>query len=81
MLRIDVDQVDDGLHPSDRVVTFQSADGEREEIAVDKSFVEGHTLSVYPIEREAGRLLVELPRETARGQWRVWISNSAVLER
>jgi hypothetical protein len=80
MLRIDVDQVDEGLHPSEKVVTFQTADGEREEIAVDQSFVDGLSLSVYPIERVSDRLLVELPRETARGQWRVWISNSAVLE-
>lgn len=80
MLRINVDQVDNGLHPSEQVVIFRTADGEREEVAVHRSFVEGNTLSVYPVETGSDRILVELPRESVRGQWRVWVPRLAVSE-
>jgi hypothetical protein len=79
MSHIAVESVEDGLHPNERVVTIRTADGILEELAVDHHSVVGETLRVgYPIAEEPGRLLIELPRETLRGSWRVWVPKPAL---
>jgi hypothetical protein len=67
-------QVEDGLIPSERVVRFDSLDGRREEVSVSERQVEGNTLLASEIHSEGDKVLVELPRESASGRWRVWVS-------
>jgi len=74
MLRVKVDRVREGQHPSEVVVSVATADGAREEVIVDIRSLRDDTLEVgYPVGRDRGRVLVELPRETLRGIWRVWV--------
>jgi hypothetical protein len=48
---------------------------------VDRRSIEHDTIDIgYPVAGEHGRYLIELPRETTTGQWRVWVNQSDVLE-
>lgn len=78
MFRIAVEQVEEGLHPSEVVVTIRTAEGNTEEVAVDRQLVEHRTMRVYPVGNSEDRVLVELPRETLSGAWRVWMPEAAV---
>ncbi len=74
MYRVKVRTVGAGQHPSEAVVAVTTADGKQEELIVDKRALEGNTLRIgYPLRSEAGRFLIELPRETMDGSWRVWV--------
>ena len=80
MARIRVRKVGKGLHPSEVIVAVATADGGEENLVVDLRSLENETLSVgYPIGQESGRVLVELPRETLRGLWRVWVSPDMIV--
>ncbi len=47
---------------------------DRRSVSDDLTIEVGH-----PITRREDRSLVELPRETARGCWRVWVPNDALV--
>ena len=81
MLRVKVRQIREGLHPNEVVVEFDTADGGKQTLVVDRRSLRNDTVRVgYPIGREApNRLLVELPRETLQGSWRVWVPDNAVV--
>jgi hypothetical protein len=82
MYRVKVQTVGDGQHPSEAVVSLTTADGVREELIVDRRSIEEGTLRVgYPIRTQGNRFLVELPRETFRGSWRVWVKEDDVVKR
>ncbi len=82
MYRVKVRTVGDGQHPSEAVVSVTTAEGKQEELIVDKRSLEqstqgGSTLRVgYPLKSESGQFLIELPRETMRGTWRVWVKKN-----
>jgi hypothetical protein len=82
VVRVKVKRVREGLHPNEVVVAFDTADGEQETLVVDKRSLHRDTIRVgYPVGRQApNRLLVELPRETLQGRWRVWVSSDAVIK-
>lgn len=82
MPRIRVKTVGDGQHPSEAVVSLVDADGQTQELIVDKRSIKDGTLRIgYPIRATDNRFLVELPRETMRGTWRVWVKRDAVLDK
>lgn len=78
MSHIAVDEIEDGLHPSELVVTIRTAEGRTEEVAVDRQLVSDRRLKVYTVEADRDRVLVELPRETLSGSWRVWMPKASV---
>jgi hypothetical protein len=74
MYRVKVRTVGDGQHPSETVVAVTTADGKQEELIVDKRSLERGSLRIgYPLRSRAGEFLIELPRETMRGSWRIWV--------
>jgi hypothetical protein len=74
MYRVKVRTVGAGQHPSETVVALTTADGKQEELIVDRRSVEMGSLGIgYPLKQQAGQFLIELPRETMRGAWRVWV--------
>ena len=81
MLRVKVERVRDGLHPSEVIVAVTTADGSREELIVDKRSLRNNTLRIgYPVGGDdQSNLLVELPRETFRGTRRVWVSGNLLV--
>jgi hypothetical protein len=68
-------------HPSERIIAVVTADGGRETVYVDKDSIDSSTIEIgHPVGSTQGRLLIELPRETTSGRWRVWVNKSDVLE-
>jgi hypothetical protein len=80
MLRLKVKRLREGQHPSELVVSLTTADGQQEEMVVDERALQDDTIDIgYPVgSDERNRLLIELPRETLRGLWRVWVGQDAV---
>lgn len=64
-----------GPTPYEAVVTIGTIDGGSEQLVVDRSLVGDGSLDVAPVHRNNGHVLVELPRESATGRWRVWIDS------
>lgn len=81
MLRLKIKLIGVGQHPSERVVEVTTANGQKEEMIVDeRSIVDSAVRVGYPIGQRQNQLLVELPRETSSGTWRVWVNKDAVRE-
>ena len=73
-------KVSDGLMPNEKVARIETADGKAEEVAVSAQNIQNDRLVAFEIgrDKEKGRVLVELPRESATGRWRVWVKESAI---
>lgn len=70
--------IEDGLIPTEKIVRVEDADGEIEEVPVSLRSIREGKLLASEIGRSQGRVLVELPRESASGRWRMWVKESAV---
>lgn len=68
----------EGLMPSEKIAIIQGADGSTEEVAVSTANFTGDKLMAFIIREHEGRVLVELPRETVSGRWRMWVNQSAI---
>ena len=71
-------EVLNGFIPAEKIVRIQAADGTWEEVVVSPRNLNGNRLEANEIQREADKVLVELPRETASGLWRVWVKESSI---
>ena len=79
-MRVKIEEVGSGQHPSEKIVKVETIDGP-EELVVDRRSIQAHSLDVgYPVSQCNGHLLVELPRESLRGLWRVWVDKQIVVE-
>jgi len=65
----------EGPGPSEAVVAVRTTDGKHEELIVDRSAVTDNTIKVGRVHQEGQSVLVELPRESATGNWRIWVSS------
>lgn len=78
MMRVKVEEVGRGLHPEEVVVAVKTKSG-KEELSVDGRSLDGSTLNVgWPVGQDDVYYLVELPSETFRGFWRVWVPKKDV---
>jgi hypothetical protein len=73
--------IEPGPGPSELIAVIKTNDGAVEEVVIDSGFVEEGLLEVSEIETRNGNgsVLIELPAETARGSWRIWIPKSSVV--
>jgi len=79
---IKIQVLGEGQHPSEVFVAVRTADGVVENVIVDHHSIDNDTLEVgFPVGGDEKRFLVELPRETVNGQWRVWMRRDDVLDR
>ncbi|HWN52357.1 MAG TPA: hypothetical protein VNO18_21490 [Xanthobacteraceae bacterium] len=78
-MRVKVREISSGLHPSEVVIEVHTAEGP-ERLVVDRSSVQGNSIFVgwRAIAEKKGQLLVELPRETMSGTWRVWVKRNEI---
>jgi len=67
-----------GFIPDEKTVYITRADGALEEVMVSANNLSNGRLEVSEIGRESKKVLVELPRETVSGRWRVWVKQSSV---
>ena len=65
-----------GLIPSESVVYIQTMGGDAEEVTLATSLVADDTVIVALIHKESDHSLVELPRESTTGKWRIWVPNT-----
>jgi hypothetical protein len=70
-----------GLHPRESIVLIDTIMGP-EELVVDESTARLAAIDVgHPIAINDRNYLVELPAETSKGAWRVWIGEESILNR
>jgi hypothetical protein len=77
-MRIRTERQEEGPIPSETVVAIRTTTGSVEEAIVHESQVDENGLEVGFIEQRGDEILVELPRETLRGRWRLWVPKSAI---
>ncbi len=76
--RLSYSSIEEGLMPAEKIVRVENADGDIEEVSVSTSNISGDRLIASEIGRLEGKVLVELPRESVSGRWRIWVKESAV---
>ena len=75
---VQVNSVDSGLHAEEIVISVATAEG-TEHLSIDKSQLHGDFLDIgWPVGQREDLFLIELPRETFRGFWRVWVPKASV---
>jgi hypothetical protein len=79
-MRVKIQEIGAGLHPSEKIVEVKTATG-RERLVVDRRAIQNDSLSIgSPISKNGDLWLVELPRETVGGLWRVWVRGSQLVD-
>ena len=83
MMRLKVERIGDGLHPSEVVVGVKTTSGVQLFHIDQDSLAADGTINVgWPVgqDQDGKLLLVELPSETASGSWRVWVDRNDLNE-
>lgn len=81
MMRLLVETVGAGLHPNEAIVSISTMNGRRERLIVPKQSITENAIEIgWPIRAKGNYYLVELPRETQSGAWRVWTPKDQVFE-
>jgi hypothetical protein len=79
MIKVLSSNVSDGLMPAEKIAHIEVSGGEIEEVSVSVDDISpDNKLMAYEIGRQGERVLVELPRESASGRWRVWVNAAAI---
>lgn len=77
-MRVKVKEIGESLHPSEVIVQVNTSKG-HENLVVDRRSVASNSLAVgSPISQADDLWLVELPRETMSGAWRVWVPKDSL---
>jgi hypothetical protein len=76
-MRVKITGREQGSIPSETVVTIETVRGP-EEVIVHESQTTEESVEAGFIGEKDDRVLIELPRETLSGRWRVWVPKSAV---
>jgi hypothetical protein len=80
MMRLKVEKISEGLHPSEAIVSVRTSSGS-ERVVVSSRSIEGDTIPVgWPLGKTEQLTLIELPRETETGAWRVWVPSGELIE-
>lgn len=79
-MKVRIRQVGTGSHPSEVMVSVDTTQGEERLVVHRRSLRDGDTLDIgYPINQSDDKYLVELPRETLSGSWRVWVPGGTLV--
>ena len=74
-------EVVDGLVPWEQTARIKSIGGMIEEVSVSrKQIIEGAAILASEIGRDGPNVLVELPRESASGRWRLWVGEDQLVK-
>ncbi|WP_188583405.1 hypothetical protein [Azorhizobium oxalatiphilum] len=77
-MRLSVATISDGLHPLEAVVGVNTTEGSQR-LVVSRRAINQNSIEVGLIRKDGDRTLVELPRETQTGEWRVWVNSSQLI--
>ncbi len=79
-MRVRIADVWPGRDFKEKIIMIETVEGS-EELAVDRWSVQEQSLDVgFPVDEQDGQFLIQLPRETFRGVWRVWVDQGIVLD-
>ncbi|MBM3564038.1 MAG: hypothetical protein FJX48_13065 [Alphaproteobacteria bacterium] len=76
MKKLKVKEISEGLHRSEVIVSVHTTGGDEGLVLDRRSLQNGYIAVGYPIRVDGDSYLVELPRETSSGSWRVWVDGS-----
>lgn len=80
-MRLRITRLGDGPGPGEVVVEVTTFEGETEQVVVHLTGMEGDTIDVgYPLASNDKQRLIELPRESVSGKWRLWVPQSAMVD-
>ena len=81
-MRLQVTRLGEGPGPGEVVISVITATGVSEQIVVHDTGMVDDTIDVgHPLAAgEDDQRLVELPRESVSGKWRLWVPLSAMIE-
>jgi len=71
-------EIVEGFTPVEKIARIKGADGKIEEVAVPVQSTTANHLLAAEVGRQGDRVLVELPRESASGRWRMWVKDSSI---
>ena len=77
-MRVKIENQSPGLHPSEVVVGVKTTEGVECLVVHQRSIADNSLEIGYPISNETNHYLIELPRETQSGAWRVWVAEDLV---
>jgi hypothetical protein len=76
MQLIKTQDVVDGPGPSEKVATIATSSG-NEQVILDSSTLDSlNRMEIGVLGFDSDLALIELPRESASGKWRVWVNRS-----
>jgi|HubBroStandDraft_1064217.scaffolds.fasta_scaffold1507071_1 hypothetical protein len=79
-MRMRVQEVGPGLHPSEVVIEVQTTQGS-ERLVIDRAAITDDSLFVgwRSLAQRNGEILVELPNETMSGTSRIWVRSHDII--
>ena len=81
MKRVRIRILGPGFHPNELFVAVVTEDGSEEKLVVDRRSIAEESISIgYPVDYSENAYLIELPRESVRGTWRVWVPRASLTE-
>ena len=80
-MRLRVDRLGEGPGPGEVVVGVTTITGAMEQVVVHVLGMVDNTIDVgHPLASSEEQRLIELPRESVSGKWRIWVPQSAMVE-
>ena len=80
VMRLLVEQLGRGLHPSEARVAVRTTDGTQRLVVSTRSLLNNSIPVGFPLGERHDAILVELPRETHSGAWRVWVPKDQLIQ-
>ena len=68
-----------GPGPSEKIVEIDTSNGKEEVVLHSSSIVQQDKFEVGMVGVENDKALIELPRESSSGRWRVWVPKAALI--
>ena len=62
-----------GLIETEKVAIIPTAEGGTEEVIVSARVATANAIRAAEVGRQGEKVLIELPRESATGRWRLWV--------
>lgn len=79
-MKLTAQKIADGPGPNEVVLGIKTTSGSEEVVLSSRSYSNGTIEVGYPIAVKKDQSLVELPRESLSGLWRVWVQNIYLIE-
>ena len=73
-------RLEKGATSSERVAYIKTASGQSIEVILDVSQANHRSVVAAEIGRKDNDVLIELPRETSSGDWRVWVNKNQIMK-